>query len=86
MGETLGTCPACGQALPAGRCQACGGPLPPYQGRGRPPAYCSKRCRRRAERRLAAGVAWAGSLPDADDLGAVKLDVDEWNRAMRRMR
>jgi hypothetical protein len=76
--------------------------LPPYQGRGRRRAYCSKQCRRRAERRLAASAAWAGGLPDAAalgavdpatlgavdpaTLGAVELDVDEWNRAMRRMR
>jgi len=79
MGETFG------------RCQGCGGPLAPYQGRGRPRAYCDPPCRRRAERRLRAARLQAAQplggdqallkalgvtrLPTASELGAVDPSV-----------
>lgn len=31
-------------------CAFCRGPMPPRKGNGRPPAYCSSRCRKAAER------------------------------------
>ncbi|MCI0649945.1 MAG: hypothetical protein L0346_34385 [Chloroflexi bacterium] len=32
-------------------CPGCGEPLPPYSGKGRPPAYHNPACRQRAYRR-----------------------------------
>ena len=69
-------------------CRGCGGRLPPYQGRGRPPEYCDRACRRRAERQRAAtrqaarprsgaealllAVLGQTSLLGGDELGAVE--------------